>query len=46
MQLVCGSLSAKKANHHECVVVRLFISAENNSPASNTGAQAHKSCNW
>jgi hypothetical protein len=28
------------------VVVCLFISAENNGPASGMGAQAHMSCTW
>jgi hypothetical protein len=44
----CGSPSARKVNHHARsvplpVVVRLFISAGNNDPASNTGARAHES---
>jgi hypothetical protein len=48
IQLVCGSPSAEKANRHERsepppAVVRLSISAGNNGPVSDTGAQAHES---
>jgi hypothetical protein len=48
IQLVCGSPSAKKANRHARnepphAVVRLSISAENNDPVYDMGAQAHKS---
>jgi hypothetical protein len=45
---VCWSPSAEKANRHARsepprAVVRFFISAENNGPVYDTGAQAHKS---
>jgi hypothetical protein len=45
---VCGSLSAEKANRHAGsepppTVVRLFISAKNNGPVYDMGAQAYKS---
>jgi hypothetical protein len=48
IQLVCGSPSAEKANRRARseplpTVVRLFISAKNNGPVSDTGARAHES---
>jgi hypothetical protein len=48
IQLVCGSLSAEKANRHvrsepPPVVVRLSISTGSKGPVSDMGARAHES---